>query len=102
MTQRIEFPRAARINGQAAPGALSVHRGKLRPFRRNLIFRENGFDRAFWHTCITINARLRVDHEHVVIDMKCIDGAHYCTIRVASVDAGFGDHVGHKRIILQV
>jgi hypothetical protein len=102
MTQWIKFSGTTRIDGQATPRAFSVHRSKLGPFGRNLIFRENSFHGTFGYTRITIDAGLRVDHEHVIIDMKSINGANHCTIGVATIDAGLGDHIGHKRIILQV
>jgi hypothetical protein len=102
MTQGIKLSGTARIDGQATARTFSVHRSKLRPFGGNLIFGENGFHGAFGYTCITIDTGLGVDHEHVIIDMKSINGANHCTIGVATIDAGLGDHIGHKRIILQL
>jgi hypothetical protein len=102
VTQWVKFPGTARINWQPAHSPFRIHGRELRPFGRNFVLRKNCFHRAFWYTRVTIDAGFRVDYEHVVIDMECIDGADYSTIRVTTINAGFSDHIGHKRIILQV
>jgi hypothetical protein len=72
------------------------------PFGRHIAFRENSFDGALRHAGVTIDAGLRVYHQHVVVYVKSIDRTNHGAIGVSTVNAGLSHHVRHKRIILQV
>jgi hypothetical protein len=97
-----KFGRVARENRQPAEGTIGVNLRKFGPLFRNIIFGKDSFDRAFGDASVTIDARLGIYDEHVIVKMKGIHGTDHCTIRVSAVNAGISHHVGHKRIILQV
>ena len=70
----------------------------MRPLRREIIFGENCFDRTFWHARVAVDASLGVDYEHVVIEMKCFDGAGNRAIGITAINAWLGDDISHANV----
>lgn len=90
--KRIE-PRAD--GWQATERTFRIKRRKAGPFGRNGILGEYRFHRTLRDARIAIDASLRIDHEHVVIEVKGIDGANEGTVSIATVDARFGNDICH-------
>jgi hypothetical protein len=55
----------------------------------------NRFHRAFRLANPTIDAFVRMDHQHVLALVEAINGANFDAIHVLAADTGFGDYVGH-------
>jgi len=82
---------------QAAHGAVCVYLRKPGPFRRYVSFGENCFDGTFRHAGIAIYARFRINHQHVIVEMKRFYRARYGAISITAVNARLGDDVGHAK-----
>src|ERR1041385_8884409 len=72
---------------QSTQRALSVERCEARPLRRHVVLREDGLDGTFRNTRIAIDTRLRVDHEHVVVEMKRLHRTNKRAVSVTTVNA---------------
>src|SRR6266705_345452 len=81
---------------QTAERLFRIHRREMRPLRRHFILRENCFHRTLRHTRVTVDARLRIDHQHIVVKMKSLNRTDQCAIRIAAIDAGFRNGVSHS------
>jgi hypothetical protein len=66
------------------------------PLGRNIGFSEDGLHWALGNTGITVDARFRIDVQHIVIEVKSLNGTDECTISVAAVHTGFGNDVSHS------
>jgi hypothetical protein len=69
----------------------------MRPFSRYIAFGEDRFHRAFRHAGIAIDTSLRINHQHVVVEMKGLDRAGDGTVGITTVNAGVSDDVGHAK-----
>jgi hypothetical protein len=58
---------------QAAHGAVCVYLRKPGPFRRYVSFGENCFDGTLGHAGIAIDTSFRMNHQHVIVEMKRFD-----------------------------
>jgi hypothetical protein len=66
------------------------------PLRRYIGFGEDGLYRAFGYTGITVDAGFGIDVQHVVIEVKSLNGTDKGTVSVATVNAGFCNDVSHS------
>jgi hypothetical protein len=66
------------------------------PLGRDIGFGEDSFNRTFWYTGITINARLGINVQHVIIEMKRFNRTDKRTVSVAAVNARFCNDVSHS------
>jgi hypothetical protein len=82
---------------QSAQRSIRINLRKLRPFGRHFVFRENCLNRTFGHTRVTIDARLGINYQHVIIEMKGFYWTRNSAIRIATVDAGLGNYIGHPK-----
>ena len=80
---------------QSAQGTFRVEGRKARPIRRYVCFREDRLHRALRNTRVTIDTRLGVDHQHVVIEMKSLNRTNKRAISVATIHARLGHDVGN-------
>ena len=71
---------------QSAESTIRVYLRETGPFRRQLVFGEDCFDRAFGHACITIDASVGINHQHVVVEMKSIHRTNQRAIGIATID----------------
>ena len=62
---------------------------------RYLFSRGDGVHRALWHAQTTVNAFVRIDHQHVLAISKGVDWADFNAICVLAQDARFGDDMSH-------
>jgi hypothetical protein len=86
---------------QSAERPISIHLREMRPLFRHFIFRENRFDGTFRHARITVNARLRVDYQHIVIKVKGLYGANQSAVRVTAIYTRLRNDVGHEIYLLR-
>ena len=93
LAQRIEPGRDRR---QPAERLVRVHLRKVGPLGRNIGFGEDRLNRTLRNAGIAVDARLRIDVQHIVIKMKSFDGTDECTISVAAVHTGLGNDVSHS------
>jgi hypothetical protein len=70
------------------------------PLSRNSGLGKNRFHWTFWNTSVAIDAGLRINDEHVIIQMESFHGAYQSTISITTVDARFGNGVSHFRFCL--
>src|SRR6267143_3066971 len=70
------------------------------PLGRHPSLRENCFDWTFRNASVAIDAGLRINDEHVIIQMESFNGANQSTISITTVDARFGNGVSHFRFCL--
>ena len=82
---------------QPAQGSLCIDLRKLRPFGRQFIFGENRLNWTFGHAGVAIDARLGINNQHVVIEMKSLYRTRNSAISIATVDAGLGNYVSHPK-----
>jgi hypothetical protein len=66
------------------------------PLRRYIGLGEDGLYRAFGYTGITVDAGFGIDVQHVVIEMKGLNGTDKGTVSVATVNARFCNDVSHS------
>ena len=71
--------------------------GELRPFRRYVGFGENCFDRTLRHTGVTIDTSLRINYQHVIVEMKRFHRARYGAVSITAVNARLSDDVSHAK-----
>ena len=76
-------------------GVFGVQRQPL--FGSRFSIRLNRLDRAFWLTDPAIDAFLGVNNEHILALVEAIHGTDLDAIHELAFDAGFGDHIRHKR-----
>lgn len=62
---------------------------------KHLFSRVDGDHRALWHAQTTVNAFVRIDHQHVLAISKGVDWADFNAICVLAQDARFGDDMSH-------
>jgi hypothetical protein len=67
------------------------------PFSGQLVFSKDRFDRTLRNARVTVYAGLGINHQHVIIQMKCVDRTDEGAIGVATVYAGFSNDVGHQK-----
>src|SRR6185369_3735756 len=92
LAKRIE-PRA---NGrQSAQCSIGVDGCVAGPLRRQCGFREHCFNRTLRHARVAIDTRLRIDHQHVIIEMKSLNRTDKRTVSVATVNARLGHDIRH-------
>ena|SRR5262245_8243414 len=84
------LPRLGEFGIQLGPFLLAVG---------HVVFREDGFYRAFRDAQGTIYAFVRVDDEHVWAFPKTIDGADIDAVGILALDAGLSDHVSHSNLL---
>jgi hypothetical protein len=66
---------------------------------RQVIFGKYGRDRAFGHAQGTVNTFVGVNGQEIRPFMKTIDRTNVHAIGVFAFHAGFGDDVGHCRLL---
>lgn len=64
-------------------------------FQIGVRVRFDGVDRALRLTHATIDAFVRMDHQHVFPFVEAIHGANFYTVHQFAFDAGVGDDIGH-------
>ena len=62
---------------------------------RHIVFRVYLLDGTFGNTERAVDALVRLDHEKVWPLAKTIDRAHVHTVGIFTLNAGFGDDIGH-------
>src|SRR5204863_9567272 len=82
---------------QPAQGPLGIDLRKLRPFSRQFVFGENCLNRTFGHARVAIDARLGIDDQHVVIEMKGLYRTRNSAVSIATVDAGLANYISHQK-----
>src|SRR5215204_3450126 len=80
---------------QSTQRSFGIEWCKAHPLRRHCVLCEYCFHRTLRNTGITLATCLGMNHQHVVIEMKRLNGTDKRAIGVATVDAWFGHHVGH-------
>lgn len=93
LTKRIQSRRDCR---QTTQRLLRVHLREVGPFGRHVGLSENGFHGTFRNAGVTVNARLGINVQHVVIEMKGFNRTNERAIGVAAVYTGFSNDVGHS------
>src|SRR6185436_4166199 len=83
---------------QSAQRALSIEWCEARPLRGHVVLSENRLDRTFGNARVTIDTRLRVDHQHVVVEMKSLHGTNKRAVSVTTVNARVSHDVGHLKL----
>lgn len=73
-----------------------VQRFVIGPLLRKIVFVENGFDRAFGHTRLTVDAFIGVDEQHLLPFVEAFDGAHHDAVGVFAGETRLGNDVGHS------
>jgi hypothetical protein len=58
---------------------------------------KNRFHGTFWNASVAIDAGLRMNDEHVIVQMESFNGAYQSTISITTVNARFGNGVSHFR-----
>jgi len=58
---------------QAAQGPVCIYLRKPGPFTGHVSFGENRFDGTLWHAGIAIDTGFRINHQHVIVEMKRFD-----------------------------
>ena len=43
------------------------------------------------------DASFRINHQHIIVEMKCVDWTNESAVGVATVYARFGNYVGHPK-----
>jgi hypothetical protein len=66
------------------------------PLRWNIGLGEDGLYRAFGYTGITVDAGFGIDVQHVVIEVKSLNGTNKGAVSVATVNARFCNDVCHS------
>ena len=61
----------------------------------NFSLRIDGIDRAKRNTCITIDAFIRIDDQHVRPFVKAIDGTYFHAVRELALDTSFNNNKCH-------
>jgi len=80
---------------QSAESTIRIYLRETRPFRRQLVFGEDRFDRAFRHARVAVDTGFRMNHQHVVVEMKRVHRTNQRAIGIATIDARFSNDVGH-------
>jgi len=80
---------------QTTQRAIGINLRVLCPFGGQLVFSKHGLDRTFRNACITIDAGLGMNYEHVIVEVKRFDGANQSAISVTTINAWFGDDISH-------
>jgi hypothetical protein len=99
MRRRDGFAKRIQARGdrrQAAQRLIRVHLRKVGPLGRNVCFGEHCLNRALGNAGIAIDAGLGIDVQHVVIEMKSLNGTDERAVSVATVNARFGNDVSHS------
>lgn len=81
---------------QATEGLLGVHLREVGPLGGNIGLGEDRLHRALGNTGIAVDARFRIDVQHIIIEVKSLDGTDEGTVSVAAVHAGLGNGVRHS------
>jgi hypothetical protein len=66
------------------------------PLGRNICLGEYRLDGTLWNTGIAIDARVRIDVQHVIVEMKSLDGTDQGTVSVTAVHTWFCNDVSHS------
>ena len=72
------------------------------PFRRQVVFVEDGFDRAFRDAGFAVDALIRMDEEHRLAFVKAFDRADDDAVSVLAVETRLGDDVSQGFPSLQL
>lgn len=60
--------------------------------------REDGLDGTFGYACVAVNTAIGIDKQTIGQFVKGFDRANGGAVRVLTINAGFGNNVGHKSI----
>src|SRR5437763_15217183 len=80
---------------QSTQRTLGIYWRVAGPFGRHVILCEDSLHWTFRNTCVAIDTRFGIDHEHVVVEMKRLNRTNKRTIGVATVNARLSHDVGH-------
>src|SRR6266480_6395438 len=72
----------------------------MNPLSRHRGLGEDCFHWTFRYASVAIDTGLRINDKHVIIQMESFHGAYQSTISITTVDARFGNGVGHFRFCL--
>ncbi len=86
---------------QPAQGFFRIHQSVMSPLLRNFIFRKYRLNWALRYTCITVDARFRVNYKHIIIQMKRFHGTDHSAICISTVYAWFCNNIGHLTNLLR-
>jgi hypothetical protein len=91
--KRIESRRDGR---QTTESTFGVDAGVTRPFAGHVSFGEYGLDRTLGDARVAIDTSLRINHEHVIVEVESLDGTNQGTVSIAAINTRFGYNVGHS------
>jgi len=80
---------------QSTQRSLGIHWCVVGPLCRHRVFCEYCLHRTLRHTRVAIDTRFGMDHQHVVVEMKCLNGTDKRTIGVATVNTWLSHNVSH-------
>ena len=80
----------------ALRGKLGIECGELRLVFWQVVFVEDGFDRTFWHACLTVDALFWVDVQHLLTFVEALYRANDNAIGVLTSKARLGNDVCHR------
>jgi hypothetical protein len=66
------------------------------PLGWNVGFSEHRFNRAFGYTGVAVDARFRINVQHIVVEVKSFNRTHESTVSIATVHTGFCNDVSHS------
>src|ERR1041385_3373038 len=69
----------------------------MAPLGGQIVLRENSFNRTLGDARVAVYAGLRIDNQHVVVEMKRFNGARNSAIGVTTIDARIGNNVSHPK-----
>jgi len=99
MSSRNRFAKGiqpCRNRRQTTERLIRIHLRKVGPLRRNIGFSKDRLNRALGDTGITVDTSFRIDVQHIVIEVECLNGTDQGTVSVTAVHTGFGHDVSHS------
>jgi len=75
-------------SGQPLRALSALSAVKLDHFRRHSIFSEDRLDRAFRDASVAVDASLRMNHKHIVIQMESLNWTNEGTVSVGQLTQG--------------
>lgn len=77
---------------------LGAQFSKRLPFCRQIVLVKNCFYRTLWNTCLTVNAFIWMNVNHLIAFVKAFDRANNNTVCVLAGEAGLSNDMRHIRL----
>jgi hypothetical protein len=74
---------------------INIDLSPVRILFRNVVVREDCFNRALWYTCIAIDASISIDIKTIGKFVKSLDRTDCGAVGVFAINAWLNNYVGH-------